>query len=308
MENIILSLINGNNKYQWEIIQENEKVELDHTIPKIPLLILTCMDPRIDVHRIFQLNPGDAFVLRNAGNQYTEDVLRSILIAVHEYNVKNIIVLGHTDCGMKKVRLDELRYKLTHQALKEIGHYSTKYQFAIQRFFKTFADEIINNKNQVDRLKLTKGIPPDIKVVGMLYDPFTGWVFQENEFKKYNSYESFMLYYQKLLREKRMNHIDYLESIESEIVGTEPIESEEIIEKPEAVKVLDEIVEKNQDSNLKKEIGSEIGQKNIKLILEKNAEVIEKSMNLASKVQIPKIYIPKIRIYVPKVNKYKIEE
>ena len=82
MEDIIERLINGNNRYQWEILQENENIEKDHTIPKIPLLILTCMDSRIDVHRIFQLKPGDALVLRNAGNQYTEDVLRSILIAI----------------------------------------------------------------------------------------------------------------------------------------------------------------------------------------------------------------------------------
>ena len=76
MEDIIKNLVDGNNRYRWQILQENEKIEINHTIPKYPLLILTCMNPRIDIHRIFQLNPGDAFVLRNAGNQYTEDVLR----------------------------------------------------------------------------------------------------------------------------------------------------------------------------------------------------------------------------------------
>jgi carbonic anhydrase len=308
MEDIIKNLINGNDRYQWEILQENEKIELYHTIPKIPLLILTCMDPRIDVHRIFQLKPGDALVLRNAGNQYTEDVLRSVLIAVHEYSVKYIVVLGHLDCGMKKVHLDKLKYKLSSQTLKQIGQYSTNYQFALQRFFKTFVDEIRNIINQVDHLKMTKGISSDIIVSGMLYDPSTGWIFLENEFKKYSSYGNFMQNYQKLLRQKRMAHIDFLETIESEIVGTEDSDPSEITEKPETVEILEEIVEDNKDYNLKAEMVSKVEYKDLQQILEKNAEVIKKSMKIVSKIQIPKIFIPKIRVRIPKVNKYRNEE
>ena len=308
MEDIIKNLINGNNRYQWEILQENEKIELHHTIPKIPLLILTCMDPRIDVHRIFQLKPGDAFVLRNAGNQYTEDVLRSILIAVHEYSVKYIVVLGHLDCEMRKVRLDKLRTKLSPQVLLQIGQSSINYQFAIQRFFKTFVDEIANISNQVDHLKKAKGIPSDIKVIGMLYDPSTGWIFPESEFKKYTSYRNFMQNYQKLLRQKRMAHIDYLETIESEIVGPNPIELGDTIEKPEIVEIINEIAEENEDFNLSAKIGNEAEYKEIQSMIEKNAEVIENSMKIVSKVQIPKIFIPKIRVHIPKVNKYKKED
>jgi len=308
MEHIIKSMINGNNKYQWEILQENEKIELDHIIPKYPLLILTCMNPRIDVHRIFQLKPGDALILRNAGNLYTEDVLRSILIAVLEYNVEYIIVLGHLDCGMKKIQLNELRNKLSNQALKQIGQYSTNYDFALQRFFKPFADEITNINNQVDRLKMAKEIPSNIKVIGMLFDPLTGWVFPENEFKKYSSYGNFMHNYQKLLQQKRMNHIDFLETIESEIVGTELTESGEIFEKPEGVDILEDKEGENGDLNLKKELVSEIEFKELQQILEKNAELIKKSMNIVSKVQIPMIHVPKIRVYVPKVNLYKKED
>ncbi len=308
MEDIIKYLIDGNNRYRWQILQENEKIEMDHNIPKYPLLILTCMDPQIDVHRIFQLNPGDAFVLRNAGNQYTEDVLRSILIAVYEYNVKHIVVLGHLDCGMKKIHLDKLRIKLSSQTLKEIGRYGLNYQLALQRFFKIFIDEISNISNQVNSLNMSKGFPVEIKVVGMLYDPFTGWVFTENEFKKYSSYGNFMLSYQKLLREKRMNHIDFLETIESEILGTEPLESDEFIENTDAVDVLDDMVEVNENFKLKTEFKHEKELNEIQQILEKNAEVIEKSMHIISNIQIPKIRIPKIRVHVPKVNIYGKEE
>jgi carbonic anhydrase len=308
MEDILNRLTNGNDKFRWQILQEKEKIEMEHTIPKYPLLILTCMDPRIDVHRIFQLNPGDVFILRNAGNQYTEDVLRSILIAIHEYNVRYVVVMGNLDSGIKKVRLNNLRHILSAQTLKKIGRYSTNYHFALQRFFKTFVDEVINVKNQVDRLITGKEILYDIKVIGMLYDPFTGWVFSEEDFKKYSSYEQFMLNYRKLLHRKKMDHIDFLETIESEIVGEVPLEPDIIIEKLEVVDVLEESVEEDGSLNIKKEFRSENELKDLQKILEKNAEVIEKSMNIDSNIRIPKIYIPKIKVRVPKVNIYRKEE
>ena len=79
-------LLEGNMKFQWKLTQDIEKINLEGNIPKYPVLILTCMNPRIDVHRIFQLNPGDVFVLRNAGNICTMDAFRSIILAILEYN------------------------------------------------------------------------------------------------------------------------------------------------------------------------------------------------------------------------------
>ena len=300
MEDIIENLIKGNNKYQWKILQENERIELDRKIPHYPLLILTCMDPRIDVHRIFQLNPGDAFVLRNAGNRLTEDVFRSILIAVYEYNIKFIVVLGHLDCGMRKLQLEELRHKLLPIVLKQISQNSTNYHLALQKFFKPFVDEIKNISNQVDRLKMTKGMPPNIHITGMLFDPLTGWIFPENEFKKYTSYGSFMHNYQQILHQKRMNHIDFLETIESEIVGPEIAESIKTIEDLEPI----EITDKREESSQKSEISRESEFDEIQQILDKNTQFMKTTMNVVSKVQVPKIYIPKIRVYVPKINKY----
>ena len=56
------------------------------------------MDPRIDIHRIFQLEPGDVIVLRNAGNIFTQDMIRSLIIAIFKYKIKYIVILGHLDC------------------------------------------------------------------------------------------------------------------------------------------------------------------------------------------------------------------
>ena len=112
IEEIEKLLIEGNLGFQWKIIQGIESIQLGDKVPRYPVLILTCMDSRIDIHRIFQLRPGDVFILRNAGNIYTQDMLRSILISIFDYHVKYIIILGRIDCGMTKFKFTELKKKL----------------------------------------------------------------------------------------------------------------------------------------------------------------------------------------------------
>ncbi|MDE1974157.1 MAG: hypothetical protein KGI48_13320 [Hyphomicrobiales bacterium] len=46
-------------------------------VPAKAMAIVTCMDARISVVRIFGLELGEAHVLRNAGGLVTDDVLRS---------------------------------------------------------------------------------------------------------------------------------------------------------------------------------------------------------------------------------------
>jgi carbonic anhydrase len=64
------------------------------------LAIITCMDSRIDPLRIVGLQPGDAKILRNAGARVTEDVLRTLVLAVHLLGVNRVLVMPHTDCRM----------------------------------------------------------------------------------------------------------------------------------------------------------------------------------------------------------------
>jgi carbonic anhydrase len=49
--------------------------------PAKELAVLTCMDSRIDVHRLLRLEPGDAHVIRNAGGIVSEDALRSLMLS-----------------------------------------------------------------------------------------------------------------------------------------------------------------------------------------------------------------------------------
>ena len=76
--------------------------------PNRRLAILTCMDARIDALALLGLDLGDAHVLRNAGAIVTEDVLRS-LEASREIGTKDVVVIGHTDCGLGPGEEDRVR-------------------------------------------------------------------------------------------------------------------------------------------------------------------------------------------------------
>jgi carbonic anhydrase len=68
--------------------------------PKLRTAILTCMDARIDPVSLFGLGPGDAHVLRNAGARATPDVLRSLALSQAILGTREVLVLGHTGCGL----------------------------------------------------------------------------------------------------------------------------------------------------------------------------------------------------------------
>lgn len=297
-------LIEGNSLYQWKLLEGKERHISEEMYPKLSTLILTCMDPRIDVYRIFQLKPGDVFVLRNAGNVLTDDVLRGILLAVFKYSVRNIIVLGHTDCGMKKVETSFLRDHLSPGSLSYICGKGYDVGLQLIKFFKIFGDEIFNIKNQMGSISAFRGLPVDVRVIGMLYDVETGWVYEYEHIKDLESFKDFQFNKSKLTNKKRQQFLNFLDGFQ-----------EDIKQKPEKK-------ERNSESSKKEEPAVykaiyEIGHKNADSYLDANEILIENAHTLMHQIKmnpnqlklnnnfpeikIPKISIPKIKIYLPKV-------
>ncbi len=56
---------------------------------------------------IFGLESGEAHILRNAGGIVSEDVLRSLVLSQGLLQTREIILMHHTDCGMKFDDVDE---------------------------------------------------------------------------------------------------------------------------------------------------------------------------------------------------------
>ncbi len=76
--------------------------------PSRRLVVVTCMDARIDPLRAFGLELGEAHVLRNAGGIVTEDTLRSLLVSQRLLGTREVMVVHHSGCGMLSVRDEEL--------------------------------------------------------------------------------------------------------------------------------------------------------------------------------------------------------
>jgi carbonic anhydrase len=68
--------------------------------PTRHLVVVTCMDARIDAHRDLGLAVGEAHVIRVAGARVGDDVVRSIQLSTGMLGTRGCLVLGHTDCGL----------------------------------------------------------------------------------------------------------------------------------------------------------------------------------------------------------------
>src|SRR5712664_3383707 len=95
--------------------------------PSLRTAILTCMDARIDPVSLFGLGPGDAHVLRNAGARATPDVMRSLALSQAILGTREVLVLGHTGCGLfdrtEAELSDVIRTKSGHKPNMELGSF-----------------------------------------------------------------------------------------------------------------------------------------------------------------------------------------
>ena len=93
--------------------------------PRLRTAVLTCMDARIDPVSLFGLGRGDAHVIRNAGARATPDVLRSLALSQAILGTREVLVLGHTGCGLferSEAELAEaIRSKSGHRPGMDMG-------------------------------------------------------------------------------------------------------------------------------------------------------------------------------------------
>ena len=86
-----------------ELLQNNTNYAESFKKGDLPLppargvAVVTCMDARLDVHKILGLEEGDAHVIRNAGGVITDDEIRSLTISQRLLGTREIILIHHTD-------------------------------------------------------------------------------------------------------------------------------------------------------------------------------------------------------------------
>jgi len=79
------------------------------------LAVVTCIDARLDPAKMLGLGEGDAHVIRNAGGLVTDDALRSLVISHSLLGTREVLVIGHTDCGMGTFTNEVLHGKLREE-------------------------------------------------------------------------------------------------------------------------------------------------------------------------------------------------
>jgi carbonic anhydrase len=71
--------------------------------PKTGVVVVTCMDARINVYALLGLSEGGAHILRNAGGVVTDDVIRSLTISQRLLETTEVMVIMHTACGLRDI-------------------------------------------------------------------------------------------------------------------------------------------------------------------------------------------------------------
>ena len=92
--------------------------------PNKKIAILTCMDTRLVelLPAALGLKNGDVKIIKNAGGVVTNpfgSVIRSLLVAIIELGVEEIMVIGHTDCGVQHIDSDIMIHHMKQRGISQ---------------------------------------------------------------------------------------------------------------------------------------------------------------------------------------------
>jgi carbonic anhydrase len=127
------------------------------------VVVLACMDARLDPARILGLEEGDAHVIRNAGGVVSEDAVRSLVISQRLLGTREVVLIHHTDCGMLTFRDDDVKDAI----LADTG---LRPSFALE----AFSDLEQDVRQSIRRIQANPFVPHKDAVRGFVYDVKTG--------------------------------------------------------------------------------------------------------------------------------------
>lgn len=148
--------------------------------PDKKIAIVTCMDTRLVelLPAALGFRNGDVKIIKNAGGVITnpfDSTMRSILVAVYELGVREIMVIGHTNCGVQGMDADEMLSHMRSRGIPE-EHITlmTHCGIDLKSWLHGFEDTDEAVKETVDLVARHPLIPSDIVVRGYVIDTVTG--------------------------------------------------------------------------------------------------------------------------------------
>lgn len=147
--------------------------------PRKHLAVVSCMDTRLTrmLPQVLGLDDGDAVFIKAAGATIVSpygEVMRSLVVAVAELGVREVMVVGHTDCGTCGMTADDLIEALRAAGVDEKNLAAAQATAPTDRFLTGFScleDEVARGVRTIREHPL---MPPTVVVRGFTIDVATG--------------------------------------------------------------------------------------------------------------------------------------
>lgn len=168
-------------KFNRDFIEnkEYEKYETSKH-PDKKIVILSCMDTRLTnlLPKAMNLKNGDAKIIKNAGATVLHpfgSIMRSIIVAIYEFEVDEVLIIGHQGCGMCNLDTQNLLDKIVKKGIpNETINILSNSGIDIKKWlhgFESVEESIVDSVEMVKNHPLT---PKDIVVHGLVICPTTG--------------------------------------------------------------------------------------------------------------------------------------
>ena len=148
--------------------------------PDKKIAIVTCMDTRLVelLPAALGLRNGDVKIIKNAGGTITnpfDSTMRSLLVAVYELGVNEIMVIGHTGCGVQGMNAAEMLHLMRERGVSE-EHISLMRHCGIDldSWLHGFEDTDAAVAETMDLIRNHPLMAQDVKVGGYIMDSLTG--------------------------------------------------------------------------------------------------------------------------------------
>ncbi|MBR2565662.1 MAG: carbonic anhydrase [Paenibacillus sp.] len=154
-----------------------------YTTSKFPtkkMVIITCMDTRLVelLPKAMNLKNGDVKIIKNAGaiiSQPFGSVMRSVLVAIYELEAHEVLVVGHTECGMASLHAETMIGHMVERGIsEEVMSTLENSGIRLQKWLRGFDSVQEGVKGTVEVIKKHPLLPPNIPVHGMVIDSATG--------------------------------------------------------------------------------------------------------------------------------------
>ncbi|MGC6174832.1 beta-class carbonic anhydrase [Lacrimispora sp. 38-1] len=148
--------------------------------PEKKTAIVSCMDTRLTelLPAALGFKNGDAKIIKNAGGVISHpfgSVMRSLLIGIYELDVREILVIGHTDCGARYTDSGKMIEMMKERGIRQKDIDLIKYYgIDFDSWLGGFKDLDQSIKKSVELIRNHPLVPEEIRVYGLVIDSVTG--------------------------------------------------------------------------------------------------------------------------------------